>query len=922
MKKLFCYRFLSLLLAGILVFSTCQKDEDKPIIVMVSPDSGRAGDAVVISGLLLGQATRVVFGTTEGAVIAAENKAVFTQVPAGLPAGKVSVTGETNGGLSNPLEFTVMPSVPEITTIAPPKGSPGMRVTLTGRYFSDAKEVDLGDQKITAFEVSSDTQLVIKIPGNSTLGEKAVTVTTPGGVSKPATFTVVSPPFITSFSPAAGLTGKHILISGANLGGITAVYFQDASAVDASAVFEVKSATLIDAIVPADAATGKLKVVGEGGEALSATDFIVEGAPSITSFAPASGTFTTEVIIDGDNFLPDAKVKFGTVYAKTTFVSEKRLKATVPAGASSGPVVVETAAGAGRSDDIFLVIAAPSIDRFSPIMGVAGKTKLTINGANFKDISSVKFNGAEAGQANITVNSLTSLDVKVPELATTGTVTVTNPSGTGVSASIFTVVDPSSALTFSPDKGAVGASIAVTGFDFDNTSVVRFNGVQVSPGGFDLNSETSITVQVPASSTTGKISVTTAGLTLRSTQDFTVIQPPVINNFRPASGPVGTEVIVSGSNFDNATVRFNGVMIDRNDITSNSNTISFHVPSGASTGPIAIETVAGTAFTSNFTVVPPPQIGSFSPLSGAVGLTVTISGSNFDNASSVQFNGTEVGPLNFQVNPPLSISAKVPVGATTGVITVTTPAGSVTSSDNFTVAPVVNSFSPLSGPAGTVVAVTGNNFENITDVFFNGIKAKTFTMQSTTSLEATVPAGAGPGLITVASAIGSGSSSYTFMVTPLVTFVRPASGMVGTSVTIDGSDFTGVTDVTFDNVSANFSITNDTQITTTVPQTATSGYLVVSNSAGSSNIYFTVLPPPELISVSPLSAGANSRISLFGTNLTQVTKVTIGGKNAAIVSQISTSMVVIVPQGTGVGIKSIVAEYLGGSTTLSIRISR
>ncbi|SHG80306.1 hypothetical protein SAMN04488109_1914 [Chryseolinea serpens] len=917
MKKLICYRFLSLLLAGMLVFSTCQKDEDKPLIVLVSPDSGRVGDAVVISGLLLGQATRVVFGTAEGVVIAAESKAIFTQVPAGLPAGKVSVTVETNGGLSNPLEFTVMPSVPEITTIAPLKGSPGMRVMLTGLYFSDTKEVSLGDQKITAFEVSSDTQLVIKIPGNSTLGEKDLTVTTPGGVSKPATFTVVSPPFITSFSPPAGLTGKHILISGANLSGITAVYFQDAAA-----AFEVKSAALIDAIVPATAATGKLKVVGEGGEALSATDFVVEGAPSIASFTPASGTFTTEVIIDGDNFLPDAKVKFGTIYARTTFVSEKRLKATVPAGASSGPVVVETAAGAGRSDDTFLVIAAPSVDRFSPIMGVAGKTKLTISGANFKDISSVKFNGAEAGQANITVNSLTSLDVRVPELATTGTVTVTNPSGTGVSASIFTVVDPSSALTFSPDKGAVGASITVTGFGFDNTSVVRFNGVQVSPGGFDLNSETSITVQVPASSTTGKISVTTAGLTLKSTQDFTVIQAPVINNFRPASGPVGTQVVVSGSNFDNATVRLNGVTIDRADITSNTNTISFHVPSGASTGPIAIETVAGVVFTGNFTVVPPPQITSFNPLSGAVGSTVTISGSNFDNASSVQFNGTEVGNLNFQVISPYAIAAKVPVGATTGVITVTTPAGSCTSSNNFTVAPVVNSFSPPSGPAGTVVAVSGNNFENITDVFFNGIKAKTFTMKSTTSLEATVPASAGAGLITVVSAIGSGSSGHAFTITPLVTAVRPASGMVGTPVTIDGSDFTGVSDVTFNNVRANFSITNDTQIATTVPQTATSGYLAVSNSAGSSNIYFTVSPAPALTSVTPSTAQVGSHIFLFGSNLTQVTNVEIGGKNALIVSQLPSKMEVVVPQGTGLGRKSIVAYFSVGYSTLSLYVGR
>ena len=347
MKKLFCYRFPVMLFAGMLMFSTCQKDEDKPIILKVSPDSGQAGDAVMISGLLLGQAPRVVFGTAEGVVIAAENKAVSTQVPAGVPAGKINITVETNGGISNPFEFTVVPAVPEITAIAPAKGSQGMRVTLTGRYFSDVKEVAFGEQKITAFEASSDTQLVIKIPGNSTLGEKAVTVTTAGGVSKRATFTVVPPPSLTSFSPTAGLTGKHVSISGANLTGITAVYFQDAAA-----VFEVKSSTLIDAIVPATAATGKLKVVGEGGEVLSDADFVVEGAPVVSSFAPANGTFTTEVTINGDNFLPDAKVQFGNFYAKTIFVSEKQLKATVPAGATSGPVIVETAVRA-RAITIF-----------------------------------------------------------------------------------------------------------------------------------------------------------------------------------------------------------------------------------------------------------------------------------------------------------------------------------------------------------------------------------------------------------------------------------------------------------------------------------------------------------------------------------------------------------------------------------------
>jgi hypothetical protein len=907
MKKLFCYRFFSLLLAGMLMFSTCQKDEDKPIILKVSPDNGRAGDAVMISGLLLGQATHVVFGTAEGAVIAAENKTVSTQVPAGLPAGKMSVTIETHDGISNPLEFTVIPSVPEITAIVPAKGSRGMRVTLTGHYFSDVKEVAFGDQKVTAFEASSDTQLVIKIPGNSTLGEKEITVTTASGVSKKATFTVVPSPSITSFSPTAGVTGKHILISGANLTGITAVYFQDAAA-----VFEVKSTTLIDAIVPATAATGKLKVVGEGGEALSDTDFVVVGAPLISSFAPAKGTVTAEVTINGDNFLPGAKVKFGNTYAKTIFVSEKQLTATVPAGATSGPLIVETAAGTGKSDDNFLVIPAPSIDRFAPARGLAGKTKITIIGANFKDVSSVKFNGAEAGQANITVHSMTSLDVKVPALASTGTVQVTNPSGTGTSAAIFTVVDPSSALTFSPASGAFGSSITITGFDFDNTSMVKFNGVTVGSGGFILDSETSIRAQVPASSATGKITVTTGNVTLTSSQDFIVIQPPSIKSFSPPSGPVGTQVVVIGSNFDKATVKLNGTPINTGLVVT-SNTISFDVPTGAGTGPITIETVAGNASSAgNFTVIPPPQITFFTPSSGVVGSMVTILGSDFDNASSVQFNGTEAGISNFQVNSSNKmISAKVPVGATTGGITVVTPAGSYTTAINFIVAPRVTSFSPSSGPIGRTVSINGFNFDNATGVSFNGVNA-TFTVQSATSLEAIVPAGARAGAITVTNAAGAGSSSNDFSVTPIVTSIRPVSAIVGATVTIEGSGLTDVNSVTFSNVTANFSTRNDTQITATVPSTAVSGYVVVSGTTGSAQISFTVTP--ALNSVTPSSATASSHIVLSGTNLDQVTTVTIEATSAIIFRRFPSSLEVIVPPRTSMGQKNIVAHFPGGSS--------
>src|SRR5918994_1858609 len=77
-----------------------------------------------------------------------------------------------------------------------------------------------------------------------------------------------------------------------------------------------------------------------------------------------------------------------------------------------------------------------------------------------------------------------------------------------------------------------------------------------------------------------------------------------------------------------------------------------------------------------------PTITSFAPMSGPVGTTVTITGTNFTGATSVKFNGVSA---TFIVNSATKITATVPTSATTGVITVTTPGGTATSTSNFTV---------------------------------------------------------------------------------------------------------------------------------------------------------------------------------------------------------------------------------------------
>lgn len=84
-------------------------------------------------------------------------------------------------------------------------------------------------------------------------------------------------------------------------------------------------------------------------------------------------------------------------------------------------------------------------------------------------------------------------------------------------------------------------------------------------------------------------------------------------------------------------------------------------------------------------VLPVPSITSIDPATGAFGTFVTITGTNFDAIATnnvITFNGTPATPAGIG---PTSITAQVPVGATTGTISVSVRGQTATSSSTFTV---------------------------------------------------------------------------------------------------------------------------------------------------------------------------------------------------------------------------------------------
>ncbi len=165
-----------------------------------------------------------------------------------------------------------------------------------------------------------------------------------------------------------------------------------------------------------------------------------------------------------------------------------------------------------------------------------------------------------------------------------------------------------------PGSGAVGATVTIYGTGFSATpssNLVKFNGVTAT---VSAATSGSLSTTVPASASTGRVTVTLAGQTATSPQDFVVVVPgaPTITSFTPTNGGSATSVSVAGTNFDTVSgatvVKLNGVVAAAA-ITS-STALSFSVPASASSGRITATTTVGTGSSAQDFLVPPSGVSA------------------------------------------------------------------------------------------------------------------------------------------------------------------------------------------------------------------------------------------------------------------------------------------------------------------------
>jgi uncharacterized repeat protein (TIGR01451 family) len=662
-----------------------------------------------------------------------------------------------------------------ISSFSPSFGQPGNVINIFGSGLSSATLVEFNNDTPTPadFNTVSDGQLQVVVPVGATTGPLEVFIGS-SGVTSAESFEVA--PLVTNFSPQSGTSPTLVAIFGANFSasGTTVVFSGTNATVKATYI----ASTEVEATVPKGAATGPITVITSAGTNVSTNIFTSGTLPTVTGFSPPAAAYGTNVVISGGNFFSPATVKFNGTTASAEITSTTEIDATVPTGATTGPITVTTDMGSFTTSTNFTTSAGPIITNFSPTLGEAG-TAVTIGGFNLGAVTAVSFNGKAGTITGYGVNYILAY---APSNSGIGPIKVSNSTSSFTTANDFTNATGPIITDFYPVLGPVGSPVTLDGINFTGATTVKFGGAAASA---TLVSDTQISATVPGDASTGAISVTGNSTTYTTSSNFTVTSTkPVITGTDPLYGVRGASVTISGANFTslgNPAVEFNGVAAAYQAPTSTTE-LTATVPAGAVTGHITVNNAAGSG-TSGTLFYLQPWITGQNATSGIVNSTLLLAGRSLTNASSVSVNG-----VNYSfTNSPTQIGAVVPTNATTGLIEITAPGGIFISTNVFVILPKIYSFSPGYGPAGTIVTISGTSLFNVTNVEFGGVSATPISV-STNEVQAAVPVKAASGPITVVTPYGSDASSNDFTATKsslelLTKSVSPVAAAIGDDVT-------------------------------------------------------------------------------------------------------------------------------------------
>jgi uncharacterized repeat protein (TIGR03803 family) len=249
---------------------------------------------------------------------------------------------------------------------------------------------------------------------------------------------------------------------------------------------------------------------------------------------------------------------------------------------------------------------------------------------------------------------------------------------------------------------------------------------------------------------------------------------------------------------------------------------------------------AGTIFRIPTKVKPFARLHSFDTSDGAYPYAALIQGADGNFYGTTELGGANGGGTIFQITPAGTLMSLYSFCAVTGCIDGKTPVAGLTQATdgNF------YGTTELGGAngAGTIFQITSGG--TLTTLYSfcaqpscaDGGSPRSGLVQGT------------DGNFYGAASVGGADNDGTIFsldveLSPFVKTV-PAAGKVGLSIYVLGTNLTGATSVSFNGTSATFTVVSATEITTSVPTGAISGFVTVTTPGGtlSSNVAFQIEP--------------------------------------------------------------------------------
>jgi len=716
-----------------------------------------------------------------------------------------------------------------------------------------------------------------------------ITITFPTGVTMPATVsntyvTVGGVAFATGdLGCSVSAQALQITINGAMLTPINTGAFH---------VVIAPAAGIKNPAVAKSIASGayilKAKSTKDTTEGTTAVGFI-----PVYSISPAAANRYTGITVTGQGWTPSSAIAVQGVvngnatadatgsFTATAYYSDAGVAGLKAQGFSGKEVMVtdgggqnafQTTGGAfwaasnagGESPVMPMFTLLPGIT-VTPASGDVGST-VVVQGNDFSGtaITALTMGGVSLGATP----ALTSIDalganddfkvtVTVPVIKSafvpmnTGAQIVVATDNAGASGSgTFTVNAPT--VTISPASGGAGTLVTLTGTHFQAGSTIT----EINFGG---NAAWGTPMPLPISGSgtwtyTGKVAanapagyniitvkannVTTTGTYFSAgTRSLTVT---------PSSGPLGTTVVLTGTNMSAATganvvikpadVKIQGtqwpaafwtngaanIAIDSN---GNIQATTLQIPTTATAGVLTAGAMSITAMdtdlsipqvittqataTGNFTAVQP--VLTITPTTGVIGTTISVVGSGFVyndlvavNFAKIATGATRVARPTVDASGAFSITFAVPynLGLTLGDTCVVTAVDGYTNTIDqkiFTVSTGSVATSPASGPVGTVVTVTGAGLvpgNKISAMSIDGWdvtpdRLPQVAMDGTVTSTFTVPSFIGTGVKVINVKV---KNSQNNVETSYSSFITVTSGTTGNTVDVRLAPINGMFD--------------------------------------------------------------------------------------------------------------------------------